>query len=618
MKKQILRLLLIASLTVALALSAGAAEPGTIRNDCPGTVEAQARMLKALGLFKGTDKGFELEKPMTRAEAAVMLTRLLGAEAEAKTQDNPHPFTDVPAWASPYVGWLYANGLTKGVSGKAYGSQRSVTCQQFGVFLTRATYNPEKREEFIASWRKSAAQTGLPDPFEQNQITTPEETAACDKAGFLRADAAAMSVRLLSAPYNAGMRENGWADRDTEIRDGSVAYQLIRRGVFTREALRKAAQGVLDACYIAATENGGWSENESDYTLACVIAEVPVLRITDPSYRYLYDEDKTGRHYAQRYNADGTAGLYLVDGDTLDLTALDTGEISQGFSPIASYGSDDYFFVEGEPFGVLKVNGTKAERLDISLATTFRAEHGGGWILDAWGGVCILDKDGLHFLPDPTESSRVNLNLDMENFYVLEDQTVERTLFSVLDKRGTVLGSDTVENDSAGALHVENVKNNALWGGVGYYQIADGKLSRRVARPVYDFGTIWADNSMVVITHAPGVRCSYAVGRGASERPTGNQLMRVAPDGTETLLLGPSASVGDGPFGALVLGRVLEASEGRIQFTALVPTEPFMSGSFTCVLENGRITVTAQTGDIDIMCGEDASQKMEQWLNSLL
>jgi hypothetical protein len=40
----------------------------------------KAEALKPLGVFVGTEKGFELERPATRMEAAVMLTRLLGKE----------------------------------------------------------------------------------------------------------------------------------------------------------------------------------------------------------------------------------------------------------------------------------------------------------------------------------------------------------------------------------------------------------------------------------------------------------------------------------------------------------------------------------------------------------
>lgn len=68
-----------------LTCAAGAANVGTIDNGYPGDTEAQAQMLCDLGLFRGTENGFELEKPMTRAEAAAMLTRLLGAKPIGKT-----------------------------------------------------------------------------------------------------------------------------------------------------------------------------------------------------------------------------------------------------------------------------------------------------------------------------------------------------------------------------------------------------------------------------------------------------------------------------------------------------------------------------------------------------
>lgn len=48
-------------------------------------------MLYNIGLFRGTEKGFELDKPMTRAEAAAMLTRLLGAEKTAFSRHMEAP-----------------------------------------------------------------------------------------------------------------------------------------------------------------------------------------------------------------------------------------------------------------------------------------------------------------------------------------------------------------------------------------------------------------------------------------------------------------------------------------------------------------------------------------------
>lgn len=43
-----------------------------------------ADRLKDVGLFQGTNQGYQLDKAPTRAEASAMLVRLLGKEAEAE------------------------------------------------------------------------------------------------------------------------------------------------------------------------------------------------------------------------------------------------------------------------------------------------------------------------------------------------------------------------------------------------------------------------------------------------------------------------------------------------------------------------------------------------------
>lgn len=47
--------------------------------------DSVAEELSAIGVFRGTAGGFELDRAPTRSEAAIMLVRLYGAEDEAKT-----------------------------------------------------------------------------------------------------------------------------------------------------------------------------------------------------------------------------------------------------------------------------------------------------------------------------------------------------------------------------------------------------------------------------------------------------------------------------------------------------------------------------------------------------
>ena len=72
MKRMVRLLVLSAVLASALAISAFAAD----FTHC-------ADALHELGLFQGTESGYELDRAPSRVEAGVMLVRLLGAEEDA-------------------------------------------------------------------------------------------------------------------------------------------------------------------------------------------------------------------------------------------------------------------------------------------------------------------------------------------------------------------------------------------------------------------------------------------------------------------------------------------------------------------------------------------------------
>ena len=118
-------------LTAALCVTASASD-----------FDAVAEDLSAIGMFRGTANGFELDRAPTRSEAAIMLVRLYGAEEKAKAAydagEISHPFTDVSQFTSPYVAWLYTNGITNGYTATTYASQKPCSTQNYAVFLLRA------------------------------------------------------------------------------------------------------------------------------------------------------------------------------------------------------------------------------------------------------------------------------------------------------------------------------------------------------------------------------------------------------------------------------------------------------------------------------------------------
>ena len=94
MKKSLKLLVLALSLVLCFGLVASTAMAASF-TDC-------ADALAELNLFKGTDDGYQLDRSLTREEAATMLVRLLGQEEEALLSSaEKHPFTDVSEWADP-------------------------------------------------------------------------------------------------------------------------------------------------------------------------------------------------------------------------------------------------------------------------------------------------------------------------------------------------------------------------------------------------------------------------------------------------------------------------------------------------------------------------------------
>ncbi len=133
--------------------------------------QAEANALYRLGVFSGTQKGFELERIPTRAEGAVMLVRLLGQEDYAMQSELTHPFQDVPNWADPYIGYLYQEGLTSGTSSTTFSPYASLSVEQYMSFVLRTLAYSESSGDF--NWTESLKmgwQEGILDATAYNQL----------------------------------------------------------------------------------------------------------------------------------------------------------------------------------------------------------------------------------------------------------------------------------------------------------------------------------------------------------------------------------------------------------------------------------------------------------------
>lgn len=175
----------------------------------------EAEALHTLGLFEGTDKGYELEKSLTRAEAITLLMRVLGKKEEAEKCGKTHPFTDVAPWADGYVSYAYNMGITKGVSDTHFGAEDAVESNMYLTFLLRALgYADDENADFI--WQ-------MPYALAANCEMLPPDASL---AHFTRNDA----VLLTAAALFAKEKE----------KDTTLAERLTEEGVFT-EALWQSA-----------------------------------------------------------------------------------------------------------------------------------------------------------------------------------------------------------------------------------------------------------------------------------------------------------------------------------------------------------------------------------------
>lgn len=113
------------------------------------TYDEYASELKTIGVFQGTNNGFELDRPPTRLEGLIMLIRLLGKEDEAMATDVSFSyFSDVPDWGRYYTNYAYEKGLTEGIGNGKFGTDDDILAKSFHTFILRALGYKDSQGDF--------------------------------------------------------------------------------------------------------------------------------------------------------------------------------------------------------------------------------------------------------------------------------------------------------------------------------------------------------------------------------------------------------------------------------------------------------------------------------------
>lgn len=568
-----------------LTCAAGAAQVGTINNNYPGDTEAQAQMLYDLGLFKGTDKGFALEKSMTRAEASVMLTRLLGAEKTALAGNWKHPFTDVPQWADKYVGWLYQNGLTKGVSATLYGSQRNVTCGQYCIFLTRAHLDA--------------------DSYQGTAFVDNDEVRQTDEEGFIRGDAVSLSARLLSTNY----AKNG------DESDRSVAEKLIDDGVFTAEQFKNAAWDVLPRDYSNDYQyDGKWNLIASPFV--CQIADVTVAQCPIDGVQPVSGTDR----YAQSDMEQSNFILYRMDSKTMKLTQVLSLPQESSVEYLGRAGETDYLLVYDRKTETYSLCSVRGDTVKTELTLTEAQQQAAHTVYQSARGciICTDETTGYKLTETGVEPLGVAVGicrLTDNGMTVTQNCTADETVLTAYNWNGQKTDSYTISNayqsddaevrkhcapriiGSAGAL---------LWGTAGLYREENGRLVQVTDSPVISVKQD-ADGAYYAVSCDKSERLEYYAWAAAYQ--AGDRIIHIDSDGTVTTLV---------VLADTKIDELVSAQNGKVRFKAALPADGHGAGHFAYVLESGRVTVRSAMDNIFYEYGTDAMQNEQTRIDKLL
>lgn len=211
MKRRLFALLMAAVMMLSLTVTASAATTAEKRT---------ADALYSLGLFLGTGNNsdgtpvYELDNNLTRAQAIVLLVRMLGKENIVASGNYTHPFKDTAAWYDKYVGYAYTNKLTNGTGAATYSGGDATTAQMFATFCLRSLGYDDSKGDF--SWDK-----------------------ASDKAKEL-----GVSIDLKGDFTRGDAVETFWDTLNTKMKGSqkTLAEKLESDGVFTKTLFNKAIQ----------------------------------------------------------------------------------------------------------------------------------------------------------------------------------------------------------------------------------------------------------------------------------------------------------------------------------------------------------------------------------------
>ena len=183
------------SLTLASVMLLGMMVVGSSAAGYPDVSEEEnieaIEVLQSVGVMEGDNNGnFNPDDYVTREQMAVIMSKLLNLNYNYYQGTNP--FSDVPAWAAPYVAACAANGITSGIGGGMYGAGQNVNAVQAALMMLKALgyfqYQADFDNDYVLATVKQATEIGMFAGIDSNA-----------QAALTRNEVAQMALNALKA-----------------------------------------------------------------------------------------------------------------------------------------------------------------------------------------------------------------------------------------------------------------------------------------------------------------------------------------------------------------------------------------------------------------------------------
>ena len=174
-------------------------------------------VLQTINVMVGDGSNFNPDQNVTREEMAVIMCRLL--DYTVSTYKGTTNFTDVDAWALPYVEACYTNGIIAGYSDTQFGGEDTVTTAQAALMLMKALGYFQYASDFGSDWQLATLKQG-------NDIDLFVGVDSRAEDPLTRNDVAQLVLNTLQSGTVTASTDGNWTIGDVTITN-NVRYSYV-------------------------------------------------------------------------------------------------------------------------------------------------------------------------------------------------------------------------------------------------------------------------------------------------------------------------------------------------------------------------------------------------------